>query len=498
MGEEKPSFGATPLEAKRVVEEALEDPEKRIFVFEGWCKLCGICIDICPRKALEPGPDGIPRMAFLERCTGCGLCELHCPDFAITVLKLKDSVGRDTSASTSALRKIFMEERSLSEVGQDCSKDPRSRVRFMQGNEACVEGALLAGLNFYGGYPITPSSEIAEILSRRLPQEGGVFIQMEDEIASIAACIGASLGGAKAMTATSGPGFSLMQENIGFAAMAEIPVVIVNVQRAGPSTGGPSSVGQGDLMQARWGTHGDHPIIVLSPSSVAETLELTIQAFNLAEEFRTPVILLSDEVIGHLRERIVVPLREDAKVVVRKPPAVPPEQYKPSANTPEIPPLAPFGAGYRYHVTGLLHDESGFPTLRPEEINPWFDRVFRKIEKNLDRILLYEAYGVEDAEVLLISFGISARSALAAMRLVREEGRKVGMVKLLTLWPFPEGPVREFARRVNAILVPELNRGQLVLEVERVAGCLAKVKGIGRVDGEILEPGEILKELRRL
>ena len=365
-------------------------------------------------------------------------------------------------------------------------------ARLMQGDEACAEGAIAAGCRFFAGYPITPATEISEALARRLPQVGGRFIQMEDEIASIAAVIGASLGGAKAMTATSGPGFSLMQENIGYAAMAEIPCVIINVQRLGPSTGRPTSPSQGDVMQARWGTHGDHPIIALSPSSVRETFDLTVRAFNLSERYRTPVILLMDEVVGHMRERIELPPCDTVERVERPETTVPPEWYKPYEDSPtDVPPLVPFGEGYRYHVTGLHHDERGYPTNRLEEIQPWVERIFRKIDRSLSDIILYEEDGIEDADVLVIAYGATARSARHAVGIAREHGRKVGFLKLKTIWPFAEEIVEHAAARLHRVVVPEMNRGQVVLEVERLAGW-HKVRRVTRADGEMVHPAEIL------
>ncbi len=366
---------------------------------------------------------------------------------------------------------------------------------LMQGDEACAEGAIAAGCTFFAAYPITPATEIAEHMARRLPQVGGVFIQMEDEIASIAAVIGASVGGAKAMTATSGPGFSLMQENIGYAAMAEIPCVIVDVQRLGPSTGRPTSPSQGDVMQARWGTHGDHPIIVLSPSSVLETFELTVKAFNFAEQYRTPVILLMDEVVGHMREGVELP--ESVERVERaRTTLVPPEWYKPYENTPsDIPPLIPFGQGYRYHITGLHHDERGYPTERLDEVNQWLERVFRKITRNLSDILLYEEDGAEGAPTVVIAYGSVARSARHAVEMARRQGRKVGFLQLKTLWPFPEEVVEQVTRQARRIVVPEMNLGQLVLEVERVVGR-KRVRRVNRADGEFIHPAEILAAMR--
>jgi len=367
-----------------------------------------------------------------------------------------------------------------------------TRPRLMQGDEACAEGAIAAGCRFFAGYPITPATEIAELLAKRLPQVGGVFIQMEDEIASLAAVIGAAVGGAKAMTATSGPGLSLMQEHIGYAAMAEIPCVIVDVQRLGPSTGRPTSPAQGDVMAARWGSHGDYPIIVISPSSVREVFDLTVRAFNFSEQYRTPVVLLMDEVIGHMRERVTLPSPESIERVERAVTTVPPEWYKPYENFPaDVPPLLPFGEGYRYHVTGLHHDERGYPTEQVNEIQPWLDRIFRKIERNLSDILLYEEDGVEDADTLVIAYGITARVARHAVEVSRGRGRKVGFLKLQTLWPFPEEVVEHAAARLHRIVVPELNMGQLAREVERVAGR-NKVHRVNRADGEIFQPSEIL------
>jgi 2-oxoglutarate ferredoxin oxidoreductase subunit alpha len=366
------------------------------------------------------------------------------------------------------------------------------KTRLMQGDEACAEGAIAAGCRFFAGYPITPATEIAEVLARQLPQVGGKFIQMEDEIASIAAVIGASVGGAKSMTATSGPGLSLMLENIGYAAMTEIPCVIVDVQRLGPSTGRPTSPSQGDVMQARWGTHGDHPIIVLSPASVRETFDLTIQSFNFAEKYRTPVILLMDEVIGHMRERVELPDYEAIVPVNRPDTTVPPEWYRPFENFPvDVPPLVPFGEGYRYHITGLHHDERGYPTNRVNEVQPWLDRIFRKIDRSLSDILLYEEDEIEDAETLVIAYGVTARSARHAVEVARERGHKVGFLKLDTIWPFAEEVVEHASARLHRVVVPELNMGQLALEVERVAGR-NKVRRVTRADGEMIKPAEIL------
>ena len=383
-------------------------------------------------------------------------------------------------------------------------------AQLMQGNRASALGALAVGCRFFAGYPITPSSEIAEFMSRQLPRLGGKFILMEDEISSLAAVIGASVGGLKAMTATSGPGFSLMQENIGYAAVTEIPCVIVNVMRAGPSTGLPTSPSQGDVMQARWGTHGDHPIIALAPGSVLEAFDLTVTAFNFAEKYRTPVIVLMDEVVGHMREKVDLPDVEQVvsvsrenhaealvPIVNREMPAVPPEWYEPFGSTPsDVPPLAPFGEGYRYHVTGLLHDSRGFPTGRLDEVQSWIDRVFRKIDRNLDEIAMWEADGIEDARAVVVTYGATARSARQAIKMARaRHGRKVGLLRLKTLWPFPEKAVERAAERAQRIIVAEMNLGQIALEVERIVGR-KKVLRVGRADGQMVSPQQILDAMR--
>lgn len=365
--------------------------------------------------------------------------------------------------------------------------------KFMQGNEACAEGALYAGCRFYAGYPITPSTEIMEISAARLPKVGGVFIQMEDEIASICAIIGASLGGLKSMTATSGPGFSLMQEGIGFAYMAEIPCVIVNVMRSGPSTGFPTGPSQSDVMQARWGTHGDHPAIVLSPASVGEIFHETVRAFNLAETYRTPVILLYDEIIGHMREAVALPEPGDIEVVDRESPSVSSSDYRPyEGNNGDIPPLAPFGEGYRFHVTGLYHGADGFPTNNTVLIEESCRRLLGKIDNNRERIWKNEEFYLDDAQVGIFSYGVSARSAKFAVKELRKKGIKAGLLRPLTIWPFPEKAVEEMAERVEAIIVPEMNMGQMKLEVERAVKGKCDVKGISRVDTEPIRPAQIV------
>ncbi|MBI4964570.1 MAG: 2-oxoacid:acceptor oxidoreductase subunit alpha [Desulfomonile tiedjei] len=375
----------------------------------------------------------------------------------------------------------------------------KGRGQLLQGNEAIVLGALAAGCNFFAGYPITPSSEIMELMSRELPARGDVFIQMEDEIASLGACIGASLAGRKSMTATSGPGFSLMQENLGYACIAEVPVVLVNVMRGGPSTGLPTNVAQGDVQQARWGTHGDHPAIVLCPSTVSECFQLTVTAFNHAQRFRTPVILLADEMVAHTREKVVLPDPGEIEVISRRHPTVPPDWYLPyKTDGSLIPMLADLGQGYRYHVTGMVHDERGFPTRRPDETGPFLNRLFAKISRQFGYLENVKPFQLDDADELIIAYGCMARSARAAVRMGRERGLKLGLLQLMSLWPFPRRAVSEALAGKRAAVVPELNMGQLRREVMRVNDGRTIVLGLSRTDGTMIDPDDILKRLREV
>ena len=366
------------------------------------------------------------------------------------------------------------------------------KARLMQGNQACAAGALAAGVRFFAGYPITPSTEIAEMLAASLPKLGGKFIQMEDEIASMGAICGASLAGLKAITATSGPGFSLKQELIGYAVMAEIPLVIVNVQRVGPSTGKPTSPAQGDVMQARWGTHGDHSIIVLTPSTVRECFDLAVQAVNFSEKYRTPVILLLDEVIGHMRERVELPDVAEVEVVNRKQPHVSPEEYR--AYKPEadgVPALADFGEGYLYHVTGLVHNYDGLPTESAAVTDELIRRLHTKIEWAKSELTLYTELDTDDADILVIAYGASARASITAIKQARAMGIKVGLLKLITIWPFPSDLVTQAGKKAKTVIVPEMNYGQLVGEIERYISR-EKVVPVNRIDGELFKPDEIL------
>ncbi len=371
-------------------------------------------------------------------------------------------------------------------------------IRFLQGNEVCVEAALYAGLDFFAGYPITPSTEIAENLSLRLPQIGGKFIQMEDEIASICAIIGASLTGHKVMTATSGPGFSLMQEALGYAVMAEIPSVIVNVQRGGPSTGLPTHVSQGDVNQARWGTHGDHAIIVLTASNHQDVFSITVDAFNLAETYRTPVVLLFDEIVGHMRERVIIPekgklplvdrLRTSVKEGVDYHPYLPREDGRL--------PMSDFGGGHRYNVTGLAHDMWGFPSENPQVIHGLMRHLIDKIQNNAGEIARFREYDLEDAECVLISYGSSARSALHVVKNRRKRGERIGLLELQTLWPFPHRLVREKCAGIHTIVVVEMNMGQVLQEVKLSVPNPERVFLANRMDGVFINPTDIRNILR--
>jgi 2-oxoglutarate ferredoxin oxidoreductase subunit alpha len=367
---------------------------------------------------------------------------------------------------------------------------------LLQGNEAIAEGALAAGCRFFAGYPITPASEIGEVLSVRLPALGGTFIQMEDEIASMGAIIGASLAGVKSMTATSGPGFSLMQENIGFACVTEVPCVVVDVMRGGASTGLPTSPAQGDVMQARWGTHGDHPIIVLAVSTVRDCFDMTIRAFNLSEEFRVPVILLSDEGVSHTRETVTLPLKEEIEIIDRKAPDVPPEWYMPYGdNSRGVPDMAPFGQGYRHHVTGLVHDVKGFPTQRPDEIKAFSERLYRKIRHGIKKIQIVESFLMDDADVAVIAYGSVARTSRRAVIDARKLGTKAGLLQLMTLFPFPQHPVEDVLKQCRRVLVPEMNMGQIERDVKRVNQWETLVEKYNRVDGRVITPDEICHQL---
>jgi 2-oxoglutarate ferredoxin oxidoreductase subunit alpha len=377
--------------------------------------------------------------------------------------------------------------------------EPSKKRVLLQGNEAIAEGALAAGCRFFAGYPITPASEIGEILSVRLPRLDGTFIQMEDEISSMGAVIGASLAGTKSMTATSGPGFSLLQENLGFACIAEVPCVVVNVMRGGPSTGLPTNPSQGDVMQARWGTHGDHPIIVLAVSTVRDCFDITVQAFNLSEAYCVPVIVLSDEMVAHTRETVTLPSLDEIKVVDRVSPSMPSEWYVPyEGDSRGVPTMAAFGEGYRHHVTGLVHDVRGFPTQRSDEIHAFISRLFRKITQGFHEIQMTKAFMLDDAEVAVIAYGSVARSARRAISEARKQGIKAGLLQLITLFPFPRRSAQSVLRQCRAVLVPEMNMGQISTEVKRVNRGACQVKKHNRIDGELITPDEICWRLTKM
>uniref|UniRef100_A0A831UDA1 2-oxoacid:acceptor oxidoreductase subunit alpha n=1 Tax=Geobacter metallireducens TaxID=28232 RepID=A0A831UDA1_GEOME len=373
------------------------------------------------------------------------------------------------------------------------------KVAFLQGNEAAAHGALYAGCKFFAGYPITPSTEVAEVMSAELPKVGGKFIQMEDEIGAMAALIGASLTGAKVLTSTSGPGLSLKQENIGYACITEVPCVIVNVMRGGPSTGMPTGPSQSDIMCAKWGTHGDHPAICLVPASVQELFEETVRAFNLAEKYRTPVMVMPDEIVGHMRERIVFPEPGELEVIDRAAPSVPPEQYKPyDTSFGDVPPLAAFGSGYKFHVTGLNKMQDGFPTTKAEIVQAEEERQVRKVEANKADIMKWEEYMCDDAEIIVVAFGSTSRSARFAVNEARKNGIKAGLFRLITFWPFPEERLLELSKKVKAFITPEMNLGMCTGVVK---GCIegnAPVLGIFRVDGEPVNPDQILEKMKEV
>lgn len=384
--------------------------------------------------------------------------------------------------------------------GEDLAARVQTGTHFMLGDHACAEGALAAGLDFFAGYPITPSTEICERLAHRLPEVGGKFVQMEDELASMAAIIGASVAGARSLTATSGPGFSLMMENVGLAAIMEAPCVIVDVMRASPSTGLPTAVGQADVLQARWGSHGDYGIVAYAPSSPQECFDLAIQALNTADQYRIPTFIMMDEIIGHMTERVVIPPAEDIPFVPRKTPSEPPGEgtflpFKPDEDL--VPPMAHAGQGYRVHFTGLTHDERGYPRLTAAAHEKLVNRLVDKVRLNAEKIVMYEEYLLDDAETIVISFGCTARSARHAVTLARQEGIKAGLLRLITLWPFPETRIRALldTGRVKEFVVPEINLGQVRREVERLTQL--PVKRVNNPGGAMITPDLIIEVMER-
>jgi len=371
-------------------------------------------------------------------------------------------------------------------------KDVLTGEHFIHGDAACAEGGLAAGCRFFAGYPITPATEVAERMARRLPEVGGIYIQMEDEIASMAAILGASWGGVKSMTSTSGPGFSLMMENVGLGMMTETPCVVVNIQRGGPSTGLPTLVGQADVMQARWGSHGDYGCIAVSPASPQECFDLTILAFNLSETYRQPVFVLADEVVGHMTEKVIIPPRQELNVIERIRPTVDRGRYLPFESTGPIPaPMAIAGDGYHVHVTGLTHDERGYPVITDAVQERNVRHIVEKVRMNAHNIIRVDEVALEDAEVVVIAYGCTSRVARQAVEDMRRKGNRVGLLRLVTLWPFPSNIIRRLAGQVKAFVVPEINYGQMALEVERTAGGKAETVLMGLMGGSMHSPEEI-------
>jgi len=372
-------------------------------------------------------------------------------------------------------------------------------VHFMNGDEAAAEGAIAAGCRFFAGYPITPATETAERVARRLPEVGGIYIQMEDELASMCAILGASWAGVKSMTSTSGPGFSLMMENYGLGVMTETPCVIVNIMRGGPSTGLPTLVSQGDVMQSRWGTHGDIGAISYVPSSPQEMFDYTLKAFNMSEKYRLPVCVLGDEIVGHMNEKVVIPKKEDLVIINRKKPKVAPSEYLPFAPDDDlVPPMACAGEGYRVHVTGLTHDERGHPIINAEAQEKLVARLVDKIRKNAPDIIEYEEIHTKGAELVVVAYGSVSRCAKEAVRMAREEKIKVGMVRPITVWPFPEDRMRKLSEKVKAFIVPEVNYGQVAYEVERCVSSNSETHLLPKMGGDIHTPEEILEGIKEM
>lgn len=376
----------------------------------------------------------------------------------------------------------------------------KAGTHFLDGNTACAEGAIAAGCTFFAGYPITPASEILERIANRFPELHGSYLQMEDELASIAAILGASWAGRKAMTATSGPGFSLMMENYGLGLMTETPCVIVNVMRGGPSTGLPTKVAQGDVNQTRWGTHGDVGVVVYVPSSPQEMFDMTIQAFNTAEKYRLPVVVLSDEMVAHMTEKVEIPERDKIEIVDRKKPRDPPEEFLPySPDEDLVPPMANAGDGYSVHVTGLTHDEEGHPSVDEKTQNMLVTRLIDKIRKNADDILEYDEYKIEDAKKVIVAYGSVYRAVIEAVDMARKKGYKVGLLRPKTIWPFPEERIYDLAREgVDSFLVAEINFGQIVFEVERCTAGAAQTYLAPKMGGSIHTPEEILERVEAI
>jgi 2-oxoglutarate ferredoxin oxidoreductase subunit alpha len=476
-----------------------------VFVRTEICKGCSFCIDFCPTDCLsfskEFNPKGYhyPILSAPEACTGCDLCGLYCPDFAIYGERWKDIDERKTKGRPEEMPSAPPPAKTTGFPGP-VATDPKgvlTGLHFMDGDHAACEGAIAAGCRFAAGYPITPSTEVVERFAARIPLVGGVFIQMEDELASSIAVQGAAWGGKKTLSVTSGPGLSLMMEHIGFAVMTETPGVWVDVQRGGPSTGLPTLPAQSDMMQARWGSHGDYEIIALSPNSPQECFDLMIKAFNLSEIYRCPVMFMMDEVVGHMVERVAIPPADQIQVVPRKLTAKAKDEYRVYATTSDdlVPEMTKAGAGYRIHVTGLTHDERGYPAMNSVAQDKLVRRLIRKIrDHTADLVDLREDY-LADAEIVVVSYGITSRIAKSAVEDARQRGLKVGHLRPRILWPFPAARLRELCKQVKVFIMPELNMGQMVLELERAVSGLAKVVSIPHAGGSVHDPETILKKI---
>ncbi len=498
-------------------------------VYINWdrCKGCGFCIEFCPPKVLKFSDkfnNHGYHPPFLQNeagCTGCDLCGLYCPDFAIygirePVVEHKPEVAagaiRPPEATVVAAREAKQKAHiptatpppappARPNVYNLVSANPKAVLtgpHFLDGDHAACEGALAAGANFAAGYPITPSTEVVERFAWRAPLVGATFLQMEDELASSIAILGAAWGGAKAFTVTSGPGFSLMMEHIGLAAMTETPCVFVNVQRGGPSTGLPTLPGQADMMQARWGSHGDYEIIALSPNSPQECFDLMIEAFNLSEQFRTPVLFMMDESVGHMTEKVVIPPAEQIRIFPRRFTAAGPAEYLPfRADGDGVPDMVKAGDGYHIHVTGLTHNERGYPALNWRSQHKLVSRLVGKIRDNVDHISHCEEQMLEDADIVLVAYGITSRVALEAVQMARREGIRAGLLRPIVVWPFPEKRVRALAKCAKAFVVVEMNMGQMVNEVERCAGGTETLL-LPHAGGNVHSPDDILKLIQEV
>jgi 2-oxoglutarate ferredoxin oxidoreductase subunit alpha len=470
------------------------------------CKGCSFCIDFCPTDCLtfskEFNPKGyhFPILSAPEACTGCDLCGLYCPDFAIYGERWKDIDERNAKGLPVSVPTTTTTPAQKSVSQHPVSADPKgvlTGIHFVDGNHAACEGALAAGCRFIAGYPITPSTEIVERFASRIPMVGGVFIQMEDELASSIAVQGAAWGGKKTLSVTSGPGFSLMMEHIGLAVMTETPGVWVDVQRGGPSTGLPTLPAQSDMMQARWGSHGDNEIIALVPNSPQECFDLMIKAFNLSELYRCPVMFMMDEVVGHMVERVEIPAADTIQVVPRKFTTKSKQEYRAYATTSDdlVPEMTKAGEGYRIHVTGLTHDERGYPALNAATQDKLVRRLIGKIRSHAAELVDIQEDYMDDAEIVVVSYGITSRISKSAVDDARQRGLKVGHLRLRIVWPFPSAYIREVCRKAKVVIMPELNMGQMVMELERALDRGTKVVSIPHAGGSVHEPEAILKKI---